>query len=1150
MGGFVHLHVHTQYSLLDGAARIPELVRRAKSLGQDALAITDHGVMYGVIDFYRACEKEGIKPILGMEAYVAPRSRFDRDGSQDREYAHLILLAKNETGYKNLMLLSSEAFLHGFYYKPRIDYDLLAEHAEGLVCLSACLAGDIPQLLLKNRYDDAKALAARLQSIFHGDFYIELQNHGIPEQQQVLPGLRRIAKELSIKTVATNDIHYVERGDAEAQDVLLCIQTQRFVDETNRMRMQTDEFFVKSEEEMRLALPDDTDAIANTREIADKCNVQIAFGVRRMPSFSAPDGMDNEAYLRKLCNEGLARKYPHADDAIRARLDYELSVVSHMGFVDYFLIVWDFIHFAKSNGIMVGPGRGSGAGSLAVYCLDITDIDPIRYNLLFERFLNPERVSMPDIDVDFCYERRQEVIDYVGRKYGEGHVSQIITFGTMAARAVLRDVGRVLRIPYADVDRLSKLVPAELNMTLERALKLSPELKTLYDTDPTMQKVIDLSLKLEGLPRHSSTHAAGVVISGVPITEVVPLQMNDSVLTTQFPMTTLEELGLLKMDFLGLRTLTVLRDALAFIRETHDGNAPDLDHLPFTDPAVYRMIARAETDGVFQLESSGMRQFLLQLRPDCFEDLIAGISLFRPGPMEQIPRYIRGKHDPSSVKYAHPLLEPILSNTYGCMVYQEQVMEIVRSLAGYSYGRSDLVRRAMSKKKHDVMAKEREFFIHGTEGVDGAVKRGVLEAVADRIFDEMMDFASYAFNKSHAACYAVLAYRTAYLKLYYPVEFMTALINSYMGGSDTVAKYVYTARRLGLAVLPPDVNRSRSRFSVEQVGKNEDGSKQLAIRFGLAAVKSVGGGVMDALVRERTERGAFRNFFDFCERTDGLNKRMLEALICAGCFDSMGARRSQLLAVYEQAFDGAMQQKKVKNAGQMSLFDLGGGTMLDQVSIKLPDIPELRSAILLAREREAAGLYLSGHPLDNFSQALDRFPLTVADLEEADGVTGVSDGSGVEVGGMLSSCKQRPAKNGNGMVGYAELEGVTGRVECVLFPRTLQQCGNLFYDDSPVAVRGKLNIREERTNSLLIEDLRPLAALQQTVFLRFASLTPDEMRRAAAFLRQYPGATPVVLFDAAKRIQKGVPENLYIEATDKFLQAAEAEFGKDNVKLK
>ena len=1150
MGGFVHLHVHTQYSLLDGAARIPELVHRAKSLGQDALAITDHGVMYGVIDFYRACEKEGIKPILGMEAYVAPRSRFDRDGSQDREYAHLILLAKNETGYKNLMLLSSEAFLHGFYYKPRIDYDLLAEHAEGLVCLSACLAGDIPQLLLKNRYDDAKALAARLQSIFHGDFYIELQNHGIPEQQQVLPGLRRIAKELSIKTVATNDIHYVERGDAEAQDVLLCIQTQRFVDETNRMRMQTDEFFVKSEEEMRLALPDDADAIANTREIADKCNVQIAFGVRRMPSFSAPDGMDNEAYLRKLCNEGLARKYPNADDAIRARLDYELSVVSHMGFVDYFLIVWDFIHFAKSNGIMVGPGRGSGAGSLAVYCLDITDIDPIRYNLLFERFLNPERVSMPDIDVDFCYERRQEVIDYVGRKYGEGHVSQIITFGTMAARAVLRDVGRVLRIPYADVDRLSKLVPAELNMTLERALKLSPELKTLYDTDPTMQKVIDLSLKLEGLPRHSSTHAAGVVISGVPITEVVPLQMNDSVLTTQFPMTTLEELGLLKMDFLGLRTLTVLRDALAFIRETHDGNAPDLDHLPFTDPAVYRMIARAETDGVFQLESSGMRQFLLQLRPDCFEDLIAGISLFRPGPMEQIPRYIRGKHDPSSVKYAHPLLEPILSNTYGCMVYQEQVMEIVRSLAGYSYGRSDLVRRAMSKKKHDVMAKEREFFIHGTEGVDGAVKRGVPEAVADRIFDEMMDFASYAFNKSHAACYAVLAYRTAYLKLYYPVEFMTALINSYMGGSDTVAKYVYTARRLGLAVLPPDVNRSRSRFSVEQVGKNEDGSKQLAIRFGLAAVKSVGGGVMDALVRERTERGAFRNFFDFCERTDGLNKRMLEALICAGCFDSMGARRSQLLAVYEQAFDGAMQQKKVKNAGQMSLFDLGGGTMLDQISIKLPDIPELRSAILLAREREAAGLYLSGHPLDNFSQALDRFPLTVADLEEADGVTGVSDSSGVEVGGMLSSCKQRPAKNGNGMVGYAELEGVTGRVECVLFPRTLQQCGNLFYDDSPVAVRGKLNIREERTNSLLIEDLRPLAALQQTVFLRFASLTPDEMRRAAAFLRQYPGATPVVLFDAAKRIQKGVPENLYIEATDKFLQAAEAEFGKGNVKLK
>jgi len=1147
---FVHLHVHTQYSLLDGAARIPELVKRAKELGQTALAITDHGVMYGVIDFYRACKKEGIKPLLGMEAYVAPRTRFDRDGAQDREYAHLVLLAKNDIGYQNLMQLSSEAFVHGFYYKPRIDYDLLEEHAEGLVCLSACLAGDIPQLILHNRYDEAKALAERLKAIFRDDFYIELQNHGLPEQLQVLPQLRRLAKELSIKTVATNDIHYVDKSDAEAQDALLCIQTQRFVDETNRMRMEADEFYVKSEAEMCVALPDDAEAIQNTQEVAEKCNVEIAFGVRRLPAFTAPDGLDNETYLRKLCAEGLARKKPDADDAIRERLEYELSVVVRMGFVDYFLIVWDFIHFAKSNGIMVGPGRGSGAGSLAAYCLDITDVDPIRYNLLFERFLNPERISMPDFDVDFCYERRQEVIDYVGRKYGEGHVAQIITFGTMAARAVLRDVARVLRVPYADADKLSKSVPAELNMTLERAMQLSPDLRTMYDTDETLKKVIDLSMRLEGLPRHSSTHAAGVVISGVPITNVVPLQLNDSVLTTQFPMTTLEELGLLKMDFLGLRTLTVIRDALHFIEDTH-GSAPDLDHLPFTDPDVYRMIARGDTDGVFQLESGGMRQFLGQLQPDCFEDLIAGISLFRPGPMESIPRYVRGKHDPSSVRYMHPMLEPILSNTYGCMVYQEQVMEIVRTMAGYSYGRSDLVRRAMSKKKHDVMAQEREYFVNGTEGVDGAVKRGVPADVANRIFDEMMDFASYAFNKSHAACYAVLAYRTAYLKLYYPVEFMTALINSYMGGSDAVAKYVYTARRLGLTVLPPDVNKSRARFSVERLQQtNPDGSPKLAIRFGLAAVKSVGSAVMDQLVQERSDHGPFTSFFDFCERTNGLNKRMLEALIYAGCFDGMGVKRAQLLNIYEQALDGAVQQRKIRSAGQISLFDFGGGEEIKQsISIRLPDVPELSGPIRLAREREAAGLYLTGHPLDNFTKALGKLTVTIEDLMEADGVSGIEDESVVQVGGMFSSCKQRPAKNGNGMVGYAVLEGITGSVETVLFPRVLQEYGNCFYNDAPVVVRGRLNIREDRTNSLLIEEVRPLSSLQQTVFLRFAALTDDALRKASAFLKKYPGATPVILFDAGKRIQKGVPQSMYVNPTDAFLRAAEAEFGKENVKV-
>lgn len=1139
MTPFVHLHVHTQYSLLDGAARIDELVARAKALGQDALAVTDHGVMYGVIDFYKACRKAGVKPILGMEAYVAPRSMRDREGAQDREYAHLILLAKDETGYRNLMLLSSEAFIHGFYYKPRIDYDLLEAHAEGLVCLSACLAGDIPQALLHGRYDDAKRLGERLHRMFGDDFYIELQNHGLPEQQRILPGLRKLAAELGVKTVATNDVHYVAREDAEAQDVLLCIQTQRFVDEPNRMRMEAEEFFLKSGDEMAAALPDDAGALATTREIADKCNVEIAFGVRRLPQYTAPDGQDNETYLRRLCAEGMAQKLVGGDDAAQERLDYELSVITRMGFVDYYLIVWDFIHFAKTHGIVVGPGRGSGAGSLVAYCMGITDVNPLKYGLLFERFLNPERVSMPDFDVDFCYERRQEVIDYVSQKYGEGHVAQIITFGTMAARAVLRDVGRVLRVPYADVDRLAKLVPAVLNMTLSQALQLSPELRALHENDETMRKVIDLSLKLEGLPRHSSTHAAGVVISGVPLTDVVPLQLNDVVVTTQFPMGTLEELGLLKMDFLGLRTLTVIRDALRYI-EQGGKPAPDLNAQVFDDSAVYEMISRGDTDGVFQLESAGMRQFLGQLKPDCFEDLIAGISLYRPGPMEQIPRYVRGKHDPSSVSYAHPLLEPILRTTYGCMVYQEQVMEIVRTLAGYSYGRSDLVRRAMSKKKHDVMAREREYFVHGTDGVEGAVRRGVPEDVANRIFDEMMDFASYAFNKSHAAAYAVLAYRTAYLKHYYPVEFMTALINSFMGTSDKVAEYVYSAQRQGICTLPPDVNRSQARFSVEGG----------AIRFGLAAVRGVGSAVMEDMVACRERDGDFRSFFDFCERTNGLNKRMLESLICAGCFDSMGAKRAQLLAVYEQALDGAAATRRVREAGQLSLFDLGGGQDMKQsAAMRLPDVPELQSALLLAREREATGMYLSGHPLDNYRAALDTLSLSVQDLQEADGITGVGDNASVQVGGMLTACRQKPTKSGNGLMGYAVLEGVTGSCEAVLFPRTLQQYGDLFQDDMPVLVSGRLNIREDRANSLLVERMQPLGdAIQRTFYLRLPTLTDKEMRRAVTFLKAHPGKSPVVLVDAAKRIRRQAPPNLYLDATDDVLREAEELFGRENVK--
>ncbi len=1139
MGNFTHLHVHTQYSLLDGAARIPDLVKRAKALGQTSLAITDHGVMYGVIDFYKACQKEGVKPIIGMETYVAPRSMQDREGSQDREYAHLILLCKNETGYQNLMVLSSEAFLHGFYYRPRIDYELLEQHAEGLVCLSACLAGDIPQALLANDYDGALRHAKRLQGMFGEDFYIELQNHGIPEQLQVLPGLRKIAAEIGAKCVATNDVHYVSSDDAEAQDVLLCIQTQRFVDEPDRMRMEGQQFFLKSGEEMLKALPEDAEALDNTAEIVDKCNLEIQFGVRRMPAFTAPDGMDNADYLRRLCYEGMAKKLPNADEEAKERLEYELGVIVQMGFVDYFLIVWDFIHYAKVNGIMVGPGRGSGAGSLAAYCLDITDVDPIQYNLLFERFLNPERISMPDFDIDFCYERRQEVIDYVAEKYGDGHVSQIITFGTMAARAVIRDVGRVLRVPYADVDRLSKMVPFELNMTLERALSISPDLKAQYQNDETTKKIIDLSLRLEGLPRHSSTHAAGVVISSVPITDVVPLQVNDSVVTTQFPMTTLEELGLLKMDFLGLRTLTVIRDTLGFIEE--DGlPVPDLENMPFTDDAVYRMIASGDTDGVFQLESGGMRQFLQQLKPDCFEDLIAGISLYRPGPMEQIPRYVKGKHDPSSVVYSHPLLEPILCTTYGCMVYQEQVMEIVRALAGYSYGRSDLVRRAMAKKKHDVMAKEREYFIHGTEGVVGAVANGVPEAVADKIFDEMMDFASYAFNKSHAAAYAVLAYRTAYLKYYYPVEFLTALINSYLGSVGSVAAYVYSAKNHGIKVLPPDVNYSRARFAPEKG----------AIRFGLSAVRNVGAAAMEAMVQERTQHGKFSSIFDFCDRVDGLNKRMIESLISAGCFDSMGGRRSQYLGVYERALDASVALRKARGAGQLSLFDLDGGEQLQGAEIPLPNIAELPHQLMLLRERESTGIYLSGHPLDNYGDQLKKLRYTLEELAEADGTGMVKDEETVTVGGLLTQCKQKPTRSGSGLMGYAVLEGLTGSVEAVLFPRVLQQVGSLFTDDAPVLVRGRLNIREDRANSLLVEQMQPLGETSRSVYIRFDSLPDEAANSACAFLKRYPGTAPVVLYDAAKKIGKGVPKEYYVSISDAFLAEAEGRFGTDSVKVK
>lgn len=953
---FTHLHVHTEYSLLDGAARISDLVVTAKNLGMQSLAITDHGNMYGTIQFYKTCVKEGIKPIIGMEAYVAPQSISEKTGM--RENAHLILLAKNETGYRNLIKLSSIAFVDGFYYRPRIDHQLLETYHEGLICLSACLAGEIPQLLLTNRYSEAQKIAQWYKDLFGEDYYIELQNHGLPEQLIVLPRLNELAKELGIKTVATNDVHYVRKDDAEAQDVLLCIQTGHFVDETNRMCMEAEEFYLKSEEEMRLRMFDYEESIDNTNEVAEKCNLKIEFGKRRLPGFIAPEGFKNPDYLKKLCNDGMYRRYSEPTQEHWDRLNYELEIINRMGFVDYYLIVWDFIRFAKSKGIAVGPGRGSGAASIAAYAMGITDIDPIKYNLTFERFLNPERVSMPDFDVDFCYERRPEVIEYVKNKYGSDHVAQIVTFGTMAARGSVRDVGRVLRIPYQEVDKLVKLIPQMKDMNLKTALEISTELKTLYDTDDHIKRLIDLSLKVEGLPRNTSTHAAGVVISSLPTMELVPLQRNDEAITTQFTMTEIEELGMLKMDFLGLRTLTVIRDCCNYIEE-EGKTPPDFNNCNYDDPRVYEMICSGDTTGVFQLESAGMTQFMMQMKPESLEDIIAGISLFRPGPMEQIPRYLEGKHNKNSIEYKTELLRPILKNTYGCMVYQEQVMQIVCDLAGYSLGRSDLIRRAMSKKKHDVMEKERENFINGIveDGVvkvDGALRRGVSREVAESIFDEMIDFASYAFNKAHAAGYAVLTYRTALLKCLYTVEFITALMNSYISDTDKIIGCIYYARKRNIKLLPPDINRSRAKFSVEKD----------SIRFGLAAIRNVGEAAIEELLNERSRKGEFINFSDFMRRVGGMNKRLLEGLIKAGCFDSMGVSRMYLMANYENELTSANAERKRIETGQISFFDYGETA---KELVKEPDTAEMRKEFpletLLTLEREVIGVYISGHPL-------------------------------------------------------------------------------------------------------------------------------------------------------------------------------------------
>ena len=1188
---FTHLHLHTEYSLLDGACRIPKLVERIKALGMTSCAITDHGVMYGCIDFYSAMKDAGIKPIIGCEVYVC-RDRLDKSAA-NREYSHLILLCENNAGYQNLMKLVSEGFLTGYYYRPRIDYNLIRQHSEGLICLSACLSGDLPKLLLQGRYDDAEAYVREMQDIFgEKNFYVEIMDHGIREEKIVMPRLISLAREMNVPLVATNDCHYLEEKDADAQEVLLCIQTGKTLDDANRMRMDTRQLYVKSEDEMRTLFAACPDAVERTQEIADRCNVEFEFGVTRLPHYPVPKGETALSMLTRLTHEGLRERYPDAkeDDEPWQRLNYELNVISSMGYVDYFLIVWDFIRYAKSQGIMVGPGRGSGAGSIVAYSLGITMLDPLKYQLLFERFLNPERVTMPDIDVDFCYERRQEVIDYVARKYGADHVSQIITFGTLQAKGCIRDVGRVLGMSYQDTDAVAKAIPFDLGMTLEKALTLSPLLKTMYDEQPEVHRLIDTAMTLEGMPRHASTHAAGVLITGKPVMEYVPLQRNDEVITTQYPMGTIERLGLLKMDFLGLRTLTVIRDTLDMLREQGIDMKPE--DIPRDDPAVYEMISAGDTDGVFQLEGGGMRTFLTNMKPTCFEDIIAAISLYRPGPMESIPRYIQGKQNPSSIHYETEKLRPILDVTYGCMVYQEQVMQIVRDLAGYSYGRSDLVRRAMAKKKHKVMAQEREYFIHGklnddgTIDVPGCVRNGVPEEVASHLYDEMTAFASYAFNKSHAAAYAVVCIETAWLKRYHPVPFMAAILNSVYGNPAKIAAYIQYCRSRGIAILPPDVNRSQWKFTV---AKAPDG--QLGILFGLGAVKTVGQGAVDAIIRER-KNGAYRDIFDFCRRIDTseCNKRVVESLIKAGAFDGMGGNRPQLLAVFESAMDANSSLRKQTVDGQISLFDMAfGGAPLVQENHTLPSLPDYPLRQRLALEKEIAGVYITGHPLDDYRDVLGKLPFSTADLDglEEREDRGLSlDGQIVDMGGILTEVKGKATKKGAYM-GFITLEDLTGQIECLVFPKVYERYQGMMAVDDLVVLHGRLSIREEEAPKLLVEKLIPLEAWHpeesapaapmgqstarpvpppkrhtseapkltdaqaaakapRKLYLR---LNRPQMDAASSTLSLYPGSVPVYLHLPAEKMTLLAPKTGWCDASDGCLNRLNALLGAENVKL-
>lgn len=1106
---FTHLHVHTEYSLLDGAARISELVSRAKELGMGSLAITDHGAMFGVIDFYKECKKQGIKPIIGCEVYTAARKMTDKEPDKDKHQGHLILLAKNNTGYKNLIKIVSAGYIKGYYYKPRIDKDVLRQHSEGIIALSACLAGKVQNRLLNGDYKGAKQEAAELLDIFgKGNFYIELQDQGLEEEAAIRPQLMQISRELDIPVAATNDVHYVRKEDAKAHDVLLAIQTATSVNDENRMRYPNDEFYLKSEDEMRRIFASCPEALDNTEIVANACNVEFEFGKYHLPEFKSPDGKSNRRYLRELCESGLRLRYgEEAGKDLKERLDYELGIIESMGYVEYFLIVWDFINYAKENNIMVGPGRGSAAGSLVAYCLKITDIDPIKYNLIFERFLNPERVSMPDIDIDFCYERRQEVIDYVTKKYGDDRVCQIITFGTMKAKQAVRDVGRALDVSYSETDAIAKAIPFDLGMTIEKALETSPDFKHMYEENPKAREVIEMAKSLEGMPRHASTHAAGVVISKEPIDEYVPLYLSDKGPATQFPMTTIEELGLLKMDFLGLRNLTVIRDALELIKENH-GVEIDFSKMGYDDAGVYEMIAQGNTQGVFQLESQGMTQFMKNLRPTCFEDIVAGISLYRPGPMDSIPKYIENKKNPNKIKYVDPALGHILDVTYGCLVYQEQVMQIVRDLGGYSYGRSDLVRRAMSKKKMSVMLEEKEYFIHGKSDKDGnveiqgCVRNGIPEAAAEEIFNDMVSFAQYAFNKSHAAAYAVVAYETGYLKLHYPVEFMAALMTSVMGDGGQTPKYIRNCNEMGIEVLPPCVNKSQKKFSVE------DGK----IRFGLLGVKNVGENAIDAIIYARANKGIPKDIFSFVQQLDigQVNKKAVESLIKAGALSCFSDNKAAMLSVYEKLVESEQNSVRKNLKGQMSLFDIGGEEMMEAMESRLPDVAPFPAETSLAMEKEMLGVYITNHPLKNYAKMMENLStVTSEDINHAEeddqmisashsiaAENGIYDGMKVVMTGMVASKRTLITKS-NKMMAFVVLEDLYGVSEMVVFPNVYERCAHYLQGDSVIAVSGTLNFKEDEAPSLLADNIMSIEEAAETGLKPQASRTERTLRMQA-----------------------------------------------------